>query len=499
MAGGALALLCLAGVALLLWRSSAGAASGCDRTATPATFTAEVSRAAPGQTICLASGDYGLWHGVHKAITLTPRIGASPRMGFQFGAHAAGFTINGGMSSFSQGWGLRITDEAEPDIAAGAHDIRIDNTAFSVGLEIDGPTDANIVFNHDLFEGLDGFDYAAALHLAYRNRRPSGITVENSMFRDMSADAIQTGIAMSILGNEFVNVQPDAAGGNESLHTDAVQLYGATDDLIAGNYVHGGCEQGIGAFDGTAANTVVDNVIVGCTAHSLVMGGDKDPGSLVDHNTVIGDRTATIDCSSKPGEGPSTTAVLDNIARGGLERGNGADECRPSENTHNLFGAGGRPPNRHGHPRFVAGATPAGYFGFQLAPGSRGRDAATDGFDVGARIASVPGTRGDRGLTLPSRPKLRETRISSRRRSGGFTFLATGAVRYQCALVGPAPTAADARRRTKRRLRFHACESPQRYAGLTPGHYVFEVRSQNNAGIDRDARTRPFRISTGRR
>jgi hypothetical protein len=336
----------------------------------------------------LASGDYGFWSGTGKAITIRPQDGATPTMGIQFGAGAGGFTIDGGRATFTQAWGLQITSEQGPDISAGAHDIVIENTDFSVGLELDGLANSNIVFNHDVFHDLNGFNYTAGLHLAWTSSTPSGVTVENSEFRDMSADGIQTGSPMSILYNEFLNVQPNAAGGNENLHTDGVQLFGGTDVYIIGNFVHGGCEQGIDAFDGTSGNTVEDNVIVGCTAHSLVMGGDKNPGSLVSHNTVIGSSTAVINCSSKPGEGPSTTSIVDNIASGGIELSDLGAPCQPTENTHNLLGVDGRPPNLSGTPRFVGGANPTTYAGFQLASGSPGKNAATDGLDVGARIST---------------------------------------------------------------------------------------------------------------
>lgn len=370
--------------------ATVAAAATCDLNATPSTFAAEVSGAVPGQTICLASGDYGFWNGTAKAITIRPQDGATPTMGLQFGAGAGGFTIDGGRASFTQAWGLQIASEQGPDISAGAHDIVIENTDFSVGLELDGLANSNIVFDHDVFHDLNGFNYTAGLHLAWTSSTPSGVTVENSEFRDMSADGIQTGSRLNILYNEFLNVQPNAAGGNESLHTDGVQLFGGTDVSIIGNFVHGGCEQGIDAFDGTSGNTVEDNVIVGCTAHSLVMGGDKNPGSLVSHNTVVGGSTAVINCSSKPGEGPSTTSIVDNIASGGIELSDLGGPCQPTENTDNLLGVGGRPPNLSGTPRFVGGANPTTYAGFQLASGSPGKNAATDGLDVGARISPGP-------------------------------------------------------------------------------------------------------------
>jgi parallel beta helix pectate lyase-like protein len=370
--------------------STVAAATTCALIAAPSSFDAQVSAASPGQTVCLASGDYGVWRGTAKAITIRPEDGATPLMVIQFGPGASGFTIDGGRTSFTQTWGIQIKDGNSPDVRTGAHDITIENTDIAAGLGVDQLANANIVFNHDVWHDLNGFGWPAGVHLDWTSSTPSGVTVENSLFRDMSADGIQTGSPMNIVGNEFSDVKPTAAGGNESLHTDAVQLYGGTGVRIQGNFVHGGCEQGITAFDGTSGNTVEDNVIVGCTAHSLVMSGDKNPGSLVDHNTVIGTATAVINCSSKTGEGPSTTMITNNIASGGLELNDRSGPCQPAQNTNNLLGSGGHSPNFSGTPTFVGGANPTTYAGYQLAPGSRGKGAATDGLDVGARITTPP-------------------------------------------------------------------------------------------------------------
>jgi hypothetical protein len=395
----------VAAVVGVLVGAPAAAAGTCSQSVTPASFASAVAAAAPGQTVCLATGDYGMWHGTNKAITITPLPGATPQMGIQFAAGASGFTIDGGMASFTQPWGLVISHEVSPDISAGAGNITIQNASVGVGLDLDSLANSGIVFNHDLFHDLSGLNWTAALHLGYTSSTPSGVTVKNSLFRDMSADGIQTGISMNILNNEFSNVQPTAAGGNESIHTDAIQLYGATNTTIIGNLVHGGCEQGIGAFDGTAGNTIADNVVVGCTAHSLVLGGDKNPGSVVSHNTIIGSSTATIDCTSKAGEGPSTTTIVNNIASGGLELNNGNGPCHPAQDTNNLLGTGGKAPNLGGTPQFVGGSNSPTYGGFQLTPNSPGKHT---GIRIDSRL---------RDANIASSPAA--VRIAGRHRAGG--------------------------------------------------------------------------------
>ena len=306
-------------------------------------------------------------------------------MGIKFTTGDSGFTIDGGRESFTQSWGIRIDENGElPDIDGGAKDITIKNTDFAVGITIDGVTNANLVFDHNLHRDLSGHDYTSAVHLNYSSDTPSGVTVENSLFRDMSADAIQHGPAMKILDNEFANIEPSAAGGDESLHTDAVQpnsgCSGDTGSVITGNYFHDG-EQAIGAFDGTCAMTIEDNVIQNFSAHQITLMGDR-PGSSVRHNTLVGSGPRIIDCASKADLPPSLTSIRDNIADGISLTG--PTNCSPSANDHNMLSSASDP-NIAGTPQFIGGANPTTYTGFKLAPGSPGKHAASDRLDVGIR------------------------------------------------------------------------------------------------------------------
>jgi hypothetical protein len=202
----------------------------------------------------------------------------------------------------------------------------------------------------------------------------------------MSADGIQAGLALVITNNEFFNVDPSAAGGNSSIHTDAVQLYsgcsGSTGTVLRGNYFRKG-EQAIGAFDGTCGNIIEDNVIQDFTGHWITLGGDR-PGSQVRHNTIVGGGGRRIDCSSKSGYQPSLTAIRDTVA--GAIMLSGGTNCTPSENRNNMLSSGASGSNFNGTPQFVGGSNPQTYAGFKLAPGSPGKGAASDGLDVGARI-----------------------------------------------------------------------------------------------------------------
>src|SRR5437879_807238 len=68
---------------------------GCDRAAKPSTLSLEVSDAGVGQTICLASGDYGTWPGTDKRVTVRAAPNSTPKMQVSFGPGASGFTLDG--------------------------------------------------------------------------------------------------------------------------------------------------------------------------------------------------------------------------------------------------------------------------------------------------------------------------------------------------------------------------------------------------------------------
>src|SRR3954447_22003045 len=72
--------LCVLGLTAAVATTSAVAAGGpCDVTATPETFALALEEATGGQTICLATGDYGISHGPDRALTSPPMEGARRR------------------------------------------------------------------------------------------------------------------------------------------------------------------------------------------------------------------------------------------------------------------------------------------------------------------------------------------------------------------------------------------------------------------------------------
>jgi hypothetical protein len=88
-----------------------------------------------------------------------------------------------------------------------------------------------------------------------------------------------------------------------------------------------------------------------------------------------------------------------------------------------------------------------------------------------------------------ARAKITAASISSKRRRARFSFQATGATRFQCALV-KRPTG----RHKKTKPRYRACRSPKTYKRLARGRYTFYVRALNAAGAGSPA-TRKFKIA----
>ena len=361
----------------------------CDLHATPSTLNSRVGAAAAGQTVCLAAGDYGTWSGTSKAITIAPEPNASPTMAFDFRSGAANFTINGGHANFdssSPGIDLRASS-----FGAGSHNITVEDVAatdngvsFLIDIRTDGP---GIMIKDNVFHDME---YPNTTSGSIRVLAPDGvpasnIVIENNLFRDMGADGIDSSSASTLIGNDFLNV---ASGSTDPRHTDAIQFFGGPNMLIEGNFVEG-CSQGVDAFDGTQGNTIEDNVIVGCTVHSLVAAGDS-PGSLVAHNTVTG--RGGEECGSKPGERASTTQIRDNILLRGINWG--GVQCTLSVDTRNMswpgYGQIHSSSDFSRKPTFAGGANPSTYAGYALAAGSPGQGKATDGADVGARVGLYP-------------------------------------------------------------------------------------------------------------
>jgi len=87
-------------------------------------------------------------------------------------------------------------------------------------------------------------------------------------------------------------------------------------------------------------------------------------------------------------------------------------------------------------------------------------------------------------VNLPPDTRLAKPKISSRKRTATFTFVAVGtATHFQCALA-----------HKHARLAFSPCASPKRYRHLKPGSYTFEVEALNGSTPDPTPAKKKFTI-----
>jgi hypothetical protein len=374
----ALAALAAAAAALLMPRSSSAATLS----ATPATLDSVFDSAGTGDTIELASGDYGHFEGGIKpgTVTLEAAPGANVRMDLTFNP-AANITVDG----------ITVTGALLAD--SRTHDITIRNADVpgQIWLDTRELHDAGIVLANDVFHDWDtcGSCGEARVFLTGGNQ-PSGVTIRDSEFYGGLSDGIQNGaVGTRIIGNEFHDITPGSPSG---VHADAIQLYGSSQTVIRGNYMHDMPEVPfIMAADGADHELIEDNVVEGSAHGYPYITLFSDDSSIVRHNTFAdGDCAFNVPCgtlrlgakqSDDPGHG---TVVEDNI----LSEISTEGQTTIGQRSHNLL-AHDNPSGAaeiRGLPTYVGGANPTSYAGYRLAARSLGQGNASDGLDRGARI-----------------------------------------------------------------------------------------------------------------
>jgi hypothetical protein len=348
------------------------APSDCTRSATPSTFASQVSAATAGDVICLASGNYDTWGGTSKAITVREAEGHTATMGFNFTTGDQGFTVDGVTTP-----GGSITN--------GARDITIRNSTFTSHLRFDGLANSNILLDHNTHNNIDSPSGApnARIGLYWGSSTHSGVTIRNSLMRGGDSDGVHTGVAVNIIGNEFADICQD--GPN---HTDNIQYEGATGGVVRGNYVHATCTtQGITSYDGNTNGVLIEDNVVDIR-RQWGIEWYADTGSIIRHNTLkyypagcyAGQSCGWIDINRKSTDPAGRdTVVVDNIATA-ITVSNGSTVA---QRHHNLVRQGAATGDILGTPVFAGGATPTSYAGFALAPGSPGKNAASDTTDTG--------------------------------------------------------------------------------------------------------------------
>ena len=372
----------LAAVAML---AAAPAADAVERTATPATLASVFASAGGGDTILLASGDYGTFHGAIKGglVTLTPQPGATVSMDIDFNP-ASNIAIDG----------VTITDAFITGTATKSITIRNSDFPGQIWLDTRELHDSDVTLANDVFHDWNTCASCGEARVFLTGgSQPSGVTIRDSKFYGGLSDGIQNGsYGTKIIGNEFHDITP---GSPEGVHADAIQLYGSSHTVIRANYMHDMPEVPfIMAADGTDHELIEDNVVEGSSHGYPYITLFSDDSSIVRHNTFAdGSCAFNLPCgilrlgakdSDDPGHG---TVVKDNI----LSEISTEGSTTLAERSHNLLAHDGAtsPGDLPGKPTYAGGPTPDSYAGYRLEPRSLGKSNASDGTDRGARIAKA--------------------------------------------------------------------------------------------------------------
>ena len=342
----------------------------CNRSANPSTLEAQVNAAQRGETICLATGDYGTFEGTNKAIAIRAASGAVPTMRYEFGSGDSGFMLAG-----LSGMGGRIS--------AGASNITVMSSAFNTNARFSGLVNSNIVFHGNTHNYINAPPGApnARISLDGNSSTHSGVTIRSSLLRGGDSDGVFTDVGVNVIGNEFADICE--SGPN---HTDMIQFAdpgdpagGAMRAVVRGNYFHAGScgTQTLASYDSGTRYALIEHNVVD-TRRPWGIELYSDEGSVVRHNTVRwypdsqcifnGTECGAIDITRKSSDPPGRgTQVYDNVAVVGVQ--NGSTVAR---NDHNI------------DPQAVRFVGPLiSHAGFRLAAGSPGKRAASDGTDVG--------------------------------------------------------------------------------------------------------------------
>jgi len=378
-----------AAVGFVLVVPSVTVAQTCTQTLSAgANVAGTVSAAAAGATVCLNPGSFGsvTLNGIVKSPEVTIRTTSG---------QGASFSLS--IGNGSNGIVLDSVTVTGGSITGGStKNITIRNSTFTGPFTFNGLSNANVLLDRNTHNNINGggqYSTPARLHLSYSGSTPSGVTIQNSLMDGGSADGVQTGVGVNIIGNEFRNIRE---GSCSDCHTDAIQLLGAADSVIRGNYIHDSAT-GIVAYDGLTRATIQDNIVdLGGRPWAIEVYADN--GSVIRHNTLVYRSncnynqpcgTLTLDRKAADAAGRGTI-VVDNIATS-ITTLNGSTYA---QRDHNLVRSGPVSGDIAGSPIYLGGVLPTTLGGFKLAAGSPGAGAAANpaGSDIGATVAQSTST-----------------------------------------------------------------------------------------------------------
>ena len=359
------------------------AANAVERHATPSTLSAVFSSAKAGDTIRLASGNYGTFRGGTKSgmVTLSPEPRAHATMALDFNPAAnitiSRVTVTGGV----------ITGGSTRHIT-----IRSSNVPGQIWLDTRELRNADVVLaNNDFHDWNTCSSCGEARVFLTGGSQPSGVTVRNSRFYGGLSDGIQNGsYGTKILNNEFYDITPGSPSG---VHADAIQLYGSSHTVIRGNYMHDMPEVPfIMAPDGADHELIEDNVVEGSTDGYPYITLFSDDSSIVRHNTfadgacAFNIRCGVLRLSNKDSDDLGHGTVIEDNILAKIQIEGSSTIARRSHNLLSSDSPSG-PGEIRGKPTYVGGASPRSRAGFRLKAGSLGVRKASDRRNIGARIS----------------------------------------------------------------------------------------------------------------
>lgn len=384
--------------ALLMMGAGHVASAACDQTlSVGADVAGTVSRAANGSTICLNTGNYG-----------TVNFTNVKRTGFVTLKSASGTGARMSINEIYESSFIKFDS-----LTFGPVTVRECSTDIQFINSVWTPNGGGLGFNYtrscsqtDMRLVVDGATFSnvgrASLEGRLSVRSVRGLTIKNSLFSGQpssSADASDGVFLGGDAENVIVgpkNVFRDIIQANcGSVHCDAVQMYGNggnttfTGNYFVNNTVH------IGNYDGGSPNMkITHNIFAGGQGgQNLQIGGVH--GMLMEHNTF---NRVVLGIGTKSADSPHSGWIVQNnifdaasFTASGDQPGCGSDCVMRS----NLKTNGGSTTptgtgNVSGTVLYVGAGSLTNWGGWQLAPGSPGKNAATDGSDMGALINAVP-------------------------------------------------------------------------------------------------------------
>ena len=347
-----------------------------------ANIATAVSSVASGGTICLNAGSYPAFNASVKKASLTT-VTAAP------GVSPSQVTISSVNVADSQNLKFANVTIGGASVSTGssaALHIQFVGIKFTGSVCINNPMNVNqdTLVDSSTFAGVGQGCTEGRLGVNGNNINhsvPSGIVISNNVFGPGGcSDGVQIvggARGVQILNNEFVGIKQ---GSCSPVHADPIQFYGAVAPVVTGNYFHGNSTGIMSAGCNGSQGTYTNNVFVtdGEYPDQIVQTGPN--GGTYNHNTFA--NGASIRFGDPNGCGLVTNVTFtNNIVSGGvhLTESQGTGTFTMGFNN----GAGGSNAII-GTPTYIGGTRPSTWAGFELAAGSVGDNAASDGRDIGA-------------------------------------------------------------------------------------------------------------------